>query len=127
MKVIIKEVTEEGQKYHVNFSTEYGNACALWIGEKPQINKEYFVEFEIPDVLCWQKDIIFSDKEECTIGMQNNKFCFIGVFESIEDDGYTVIRLGDNIISIETQGEPPDLGSNVKITANNLLLYDVNY
>ncbi len=98
----------------------------MWNGNKPKINNEYFAEFEIPDVLCWQKDIV-STKDKYSIGTENNKFCLIGLLESIEDDGYAIIRLGDSIVPIVTQGEPPALGTFVKLTTNTLLLYEVSY
>jgi hypothetical protein len=126
MRVKVMEAINQTQGCQVNFSTEYGNATALWSGNEPQINKEYFVELEVSGVLGWQKDINVSE-EKCGISLDSGTVHLVGLFESIEDDGYTVIRLGDSIISIETQGEPPDIGSNVKLTTNNLLLYEVNY
>lgn len=126
MRVKVMEAINQSQGLQVNFSTEYGNATALWSGNEPQISKEYFVELEVPGVLYWQKDITVSE-EVCGIALKSGMVHLVGLFESIEDDGYTVIRLGDSIISIETQGEPPETGSNVKLTTNNLLLYEVNY
>jgi hypothetical protein len=126
MKIIINEVVKKAHGNIINFSTEYGNASALWKGTEPQINKEYFVEFEIPDVLYWRKDII-SAEENCLIATENDKLYLVGFFESIDDDGYTVIKLGDSIVSVETQGEPLALGSFVMLSTNNLLLYEVNY
>ena len=66
----------------------------MWNGSEPQINKEYIVELEIPGVLCWRRDII-SAQEKYLITNRNNKFSLVGIFESIDDDGYAVIRLGE--------------------------------
>lgn len=126
MKIIIKEIINQTQDYSISFSTEYGNANALWNGNKPKINEEYLVEFEIPEILYWQKDIVPSE-DRYKIWTENNRFCLIGLFESIEDDGYTIIRLGDTIVPIETRGEPLVLGAFVKLTSNTLLLYEVSY
>jgi hypothetical protein len=126
MRVIINEVTSQTQGCQVNFSTEYGNATALWCGNEPEVNKEYFIEIEIPGVLYWQKDIAVTD-EKCIILLENSIVHIVALFESIEEDGYTVLRLGDSIISIETQGEAPNIGSNVKLTTNNLVLYQIAY
>ena len=126
MRVKVMEAINQSKGCQVSFSTEFGIATALWNGNEPQINKEYFVELEVPGVLYWQKDITVSEAK-CGILLESGTVHLVGLFESIEDDGYTVIRLGDSIISIETQGEPPDIGSNVKLTTNNLLLYEVNY
>ena len=126
MRIIIKEIVDQTQGYTINFATEYGNASALWRGNQPKIHHEYIVEFEIPDVLCWQKDIV-STEEKYSIGTENNKFCLTGLLESIEDDGYAIIRIGDDIVPIETQGEPPALDTFVKLTTNTLFLYEVSY
>lgn len=126
MKLIIKEVVNQTQGYEVNFSSEYGSATALWSGNEPQVNQEYCTEIEVPGVFYWQKNIAVTE-DECIILSEQNVVHIVALLESIEDDGYTVLRLGDSIISIETQGEPPKVGSNVKLNTNNLLLYEVTY
>lgn len=127
MKIFISEITKNAQdKNIIKFITEYGEAYALWNGTEPQINKEYIVEFEIPDILFWKRDII-SAQEKYLITMENNKFCLVGLFESIDDDGYTVIRIGDSIISLETEGVPFELGSFVRIMTDTIELYEVDY
>lgn len=126
MRITINETSIKKNGYQVNFSTEYGNATALWNGNVPEVKKEYFAEIEIPGILCWQKDISTTD-EKCFILLENNIVHIVALLESIEDDGYTVLRLGDSIITIQTQGKHPNVGSNVKITTNNLLLYEVTY
>lgn len=126
MRILINKVINQKSDYRVNFSTAYGSAIALWKGNKPELDKEYFVEIEVSNVFCWQKDIVVTH-EKCSILSEGNTVQIVAVFESIEKDGYTVLRLGDSIISIETQGEVPPLGSNVKLTANNLILYEVMY
>lgn len=126
MRVIIKEIINQTQGYKVKFSTEYGNASAFWKGNEPHINKEYFVELEVPGVLYWKADIAVTE-ENHIIAVESDTVHLVGLLESIEEDGYTVIRLGDSIISLETLGESPAVGSYVKFTTNNLLLYEVNY
>jgi len=127
MEITINEVIKKTQGNSIiKFATKYGSAYGLWNGTEPQINKEYIVEVDIPAVLCWQIDII-SAQEEYFITIENNKFCLTGLFESIDDDGYLVIRLGESIVSVETQGNPLDLGSFVKLSTDTLVLYEVNY
>jgi len=127
MKINIFEIAKNAKGSNiVKFSTEYGNAYALWNGTEPQISKEYIVELEIPNVLFWKKDIIPAE-EKYLISTENNKFYLVGLFESIDDDGYAIIRLGESIISVETKGEPFELGSFVKLSTDELLLYEVDY
>ena len=127
MKVKIEKVINEGSKNTVMFSTEYGNAKATWNGELPEANKEYFVEFEITDILVWQKNVTLSEKLKNVIGMENDAFYMIGFLESVEEDGYTVVRLGESIVSLEIEGNSLQQGTFVKVKADRLLLYDMNY
>lgn len=127
MKVKVNKVIDEGSKNTVIFSTEYGNAKGIWKGCLPETDKDYFVEFEIPDTLVWQKDVIASERLEDTIGMENDIFYLIGSLESAEEDGYTVIRLGESIVSLDIEGNSLQVGTFVKVKADNLFLYDMNY
>ena len=124
MKIKINEVTNHAGVYHVNFSTEYGSAIALWNGNEPEVNKEYFVEVEVPCVLCWQKDIVVTD-EPCVIWLKNNIVHIVAILESVDDDGYAVLRLGGSIISVMARGDSLSVGSKVKLTTNALALYEV--
>lgn len=127
MKVQINRVINQTKGYTVAFSNVYGSATAFWNGTEPQANKEYFVEIEIPEVLNWQKDITITDMN-CKIEELDNGMAYIsGVLESVEDDGYTVMKIGDSIIAIETQGEPPIIGSYIKFATSSIFLYEVNY
>lgn len=118
MKVLINRVVNLTKGYTVAYSNEYGSTSVFWNGAKPQINKEYFVEIEVPGVLNWQKDITITDMN-CKIEELDNGIAYIsGVLESIEDDGYTIMKIGDSIIAIETQGEPPII-RDVNITRKN--------
>ena len=127
MKVKILEIDQQPSKNFVTFSTEFGVAKALWAGNIPEVYQECFVEFEIPDVLVWGKNIIQSEKLEYSIGMDNDLLYLAGILESVESDGYTVIRLGETIVSIEADGRPFKLGTYVKIKTNRLVLYDIKY
>jgi hypothetical protein len=126
MKITINEVANKNDGCRVHFSTEYGRAVALWNGKEPEINKEYFVEIEVPGILFWQKDIVVTD-EPCIILSKNNLVHIVALLEFVEDEEYTVLRLGDSIISIETCGEPPKVGSKVKFTTHTLVLHEVMY
>ncbi len=121
---IIKNI-ENG--YKVYFSNQYGNATAIWNGDKPLISKEYYAEIEVTGVLIWEKDIFKSDKINRIEELENGKVGLYGVLESIEDDGYAVVRIGDSIVAIETQDVPLKINSCVMVSAENILLYKVDY
>lgn len=127
MKVKINEVIRESSKNLVTYTTEYGSSKGIWIGDAPEIGKEYFVEYEIEDNLIWGDNVKKVEEEQCAIGIEGETLYIIGYLESVEDDGYTVIRLGESIISLVVEGQPFDIGVFVKIEVNELALYDVNY
>ncbi len=127
MKVLFNEITSEDGKYYVSFTSEYGSAKAIWNGSLPTLNKEYFVEIEVYDKLYWRENVIESHDENNKILMENNNCCFIGTVESIDDDGYTVIRIGHNIICIVIEGGALPIGSSVKVIASIVELFDVKY
>lgn len=127
MKINIKEIKSELSRNIVVFSTEFGSAKAIWQGDTPRPNLEYFVEMEISNILTWGRDIIRVDECSYSVGMEGDVLYFIGYIESIDDDGYTVIRLGDSIIAIEVDGNPFPQGVFVKVLANEVSLFNVNY
>lgn len=54
------------------------------------------------------------------------KTFIIGCIEVIEDDGYTVIRFGDSIITIDTEGESFTVGEYVKLVIEKLEFYNID-
>lgn len=126
MKIIVCDIVINSSGISVKFSTEFGKAKAIWIGTDPKIGKEYFVEVEIPDILFWGKDI-FETEEGLQITNENDTISIVGLFESIDEDGYAVLRHGISIIPVVTQGVPCALGTYVKLFANNIILYEVEY
>lgn len=51
-----------------------------------------------------------------------------GCLESIEDDGYAILRIGDSMVSLEVLGAiaiPPE--SFVKIISDEVTLFEVKY
>lgn len=126
LKIKIEKVSAIGGNYRVDFLTEYGISTANWDGDLPEEGKEYFIEIEIGEVLTLGKNLKVSDKGKFTIGMEGDFVTLIGCIESIEEDGYTVLRLGDSIISLEVLGVIP-LDSFVKVISNEVTLFDVKY
>ena len=66
------------------------------------------------------------EKGTFSIGMEEDSISLTGCLESIEDDGYAVLRLGDSIVSLEVIGAiPPE--SIVKVVSDEVTLFDVKY
>lgn len=127
MKVKINEVIRESSIDLVDFSTEYGNARAYWNGSVPEVDKEYFVELEIESALVWGDNVRKVDYGKISIGIEGETLWIIGYLESVDDDGYTIIRLGGTIISLDVTGEPLPAGLLVKVEAEKVILFKVDY
>lgn len=120
MKVKIEECRNENQ---VLFSSEFGSANGNWCVGIPKSGNEYNVEVDLEGLVVFKENLTFSDLKECKIQMKGNKICLIGLLESVEEDGYAVLRLNDYIIPFEISGELPEEGQFVEIEINEIDLY----
>ncbi|MWC27339.1 hypothetical protein [Paenibacillus sp. MMS18-CY102] len=127
MKVLITEVQHIGEKCFVLFQSKLGNGKALWNGNLPAVNNEYHVEIEIHDHLMWGDNMISSPSMQYHIKQMNDGLILTGEIESIDDDGYTVIRLGESIVCVEAMGVPLTIGTFVTIHANDIAFFNLNY
>jgi hypothetical protein len=110
----------------VSFSTGFGEAKAFWEGDKPMQNCEYYVEIDIHDVIILSKNIL-DKKNTYSIQLCDDSIIICGKIDSINDDGYTVIRLGDSIIPFITPDKSLQAGTSVKLSAKYISLYPVYY
>ncbi|MGG0824920.1 hypothetical protein ABE099_18810 [Paenibacillus turicensis] len=127
MKIIIKSFEENNEETKVVFSSEFGEGTAWWQGALPKEGMSYDVEIEIPNVLKWGKDIHETNTHLYSIKIINNRVCFEGEFESISDeDGCMVVRFGNSIILLETEGVPPGVQSFLRFEIDKLIMYENN-
>lgn len=127
MKILVRRVLNQTTPIKVEFSTKFGAAIGYWCTDTPCEGKVYFVELEVDGVLVWGEDLVEHDKDECLIGMTGDKPFIIGKLESVEVDGYTVIRLEESILILLTKGDAMPIGSYVKVVIDKLDIYDCNY
>ena len=127
MKILVEKIIFVDSSIHVDFSTDYGKATALWEGEKPTINFEYHVEIDIDDSLTWEKDIIKNETGEYSIQMHDNRIFLAGMLDSVDDDGYAVLRIGESIITFVTNGIPFVNGSFIKLISKTVTLSQIDY
>lgn len=126
MKIKIEKVSIISGNSKVGFSTEYGNAMANWNGDLPEEGKEYFVEIEIGQTLTLGNNLKICDEGKYSIEMVESSISLTGCLETIDEDGYAVLRLGDSIIPLEVIGAiPPE--SFVKVISDEVTLFNVKY
>ena len=107
--------------------THFGGIKVVWDGDALEIGKVYDVELDIEKVLIWGKDVTLSHNENFSISCEDNVASLYGVLESVDADGYSVLRMGDYIIPFLTQGNSFKIGSRVKITIDSISASPVNY
>lgn len=127
MKIKIVDIEKKEGKTIVTYESEYGSANAFWEGDSPQREKEYFVEIEVSGVLGWGDDIYQSEVEKTGIGeIIDTNTIFNGYLESVDEDGYTTIRIGDSILCVQTKGESCPIGTFVEIIADKVTIFDTD-
>ncbi len=122
---ILKAVPQENGKVEVEFSTQFGRAKGLWMDDLPKVEQSYDIEISIDDVLQWGVDIFKAgDNNFLLQEAENNLFLLQGTLENYEEDGLSVIRLGNSILMVETTGEPQPIGSPVGMKVKTLKVFD---
>ena len=119
----------------VSFTSEFGDAYAQWTGEEPWKGEEpligatYNVEIDIDEDLIWDVNIFASSKNRCSIQVDSDgKIKFTGCLESLEDDGYAILRMGDYIIAFMADSLPNDtVGNYIILNAKQIMVFPFSY
>lgn len=108
MEIKVFEINKQGKdEILIRFSSPYGSAHGYWMDQNPEINKSYHVEFDIPQVLVWGKDIKEAESDEYSVGYDENGNIFIrSMFHSYDESGCLTVRLGESLVLVETKGDP---------------------
>lgn len=127
MKIKVISVIPEKDEMRVVCTTPYGKATVQWKSEVPTVNFSFDIELEIEEDLIWGKNILSSKDGEFVFEDKNGILSICGIFESIDDDGYGILRMGDGIIPFFAIGNSFDVGVSIEINAKNISAYSVNY
>ncbi|MEW4284576.1 hypothetical protein [Priestia koreensis] len=127
MKIkIIKNEEKYNDQILVSFTSEFGSGKARWNGKNPIEGEEYFVELEIPDTVEWRKDVTKSVKDKYCIKSDGNVTMIVCEVETLFEYGCCDFRIGSSIVTLDIEGEPYPRGTFVKISSQNLILYNIN-
>lgn len=127
MRVQINEILQKNSNIVVAFSSRFGGAKAYWDGDEPIANREYHVEVDINNTLVWNKDVLQHENDECSIQLKNDFILISGCIDSIDEDGYTVLRIGDSIIPFLATGDPFQVGTNITLSTETITLSPIDY
>jgi hypothetical protein len=123
MKIHVQEY--DGTNNCVRFDSEIGTAEAKWMGDLPDVGSDYYVEIAINKCLVWGDDIIATESLPHRITQSEVGITLEAILESIDSDGFAVIRLGITLVLIETEGTPPPVGTAVQVRLGELHLSDI--
>ena len=90
------------QNNEIIFETKFGKGKGIWNDNNKVEKKEYIIEFD-SSIIVKYEDIKISSNRVAKIENTGEKTIITGILEEYEDDGYTVMRLGDDIIPFETE------------------------
>lgn len=112
------------QKPRVYFSSEFGQAWANWLENLPDPKQTYHVELSVGDTLTWGLDIAPAPGASHKLEPDGNGVAIYATLEGCEEDGFTVLRLGNSIVMVEAFGEAPPIGTIVRAHIQALTLSD---
>lgn len=87
---------------NVQFTSNYGVGIGKLIDVVPQLNQDYYVEFEIREIFSIL-DFNVVDTEKSIIKRVNDKLLLTMQLIDYEDTGCASFMLGDTVIDIETK------------------------
>lgn len=127
MKVEILSIMYAKPKRLALCNTAYGTVAVQWEGKEPEIGHEYYIELEITDTLVWDEHIFLTDRNVFLVENENEFIILAGILESIDSDGYAVLRVGDSIIPFFARGTPFNIGVNIIVKTHQIAAYPVMY
>jgi hypothetical protein len=127
MRVQILSVdTSFKENPQVHFSSEVGQAWAYWSGDPPTSGQSYHVELSVEYPLTWGVDILPTTDTQHRLELEGAVVAIQGALEVCEEDGFTALRLGRDILMLQTYGDSPSVGTVVRAQVRTLTLSDIN-
>lgn len=123
MKITIKDCNDK----RVLFESEYGIGIATWNDEVLTIPQELHVELDINVSLTFGIDVNLINANIGKISYSENVCIIVGEIESIDEDDYVAIRIGENILCCVIKGLKDFVGKFIEIRTAYLELTNINY
>lgn len=108
----------------VLFTSSYGTGRGTWRGPVRPIRGDYDVEIEVPNALNWGLDIGTVGSNSFGMDTCQEGMTFEGPLEMTYDEGVSVVRIGNSVVSLQTVGTPCPVGSYVRFVARRVELYE---
>jgi hypothetical protein len=126
MLIKIISIAQIDKAISVGFKTMYGCAQGIWESNVlPEEGKSYSTEFDIENEMAWNDNVKLSMSNALTIAKTlDYTFVVNGVLESIDEDDYSVIRMGNKIITCFIKEIPREyIGRHITLSVKKMSLY----
>ncbi|MBA3461952.1 MAG: hypothetical protein H0T46_18470 [Deltaproteobacteria bacterium] len=112
----------------VEVTSPVGPFRAGWHGAPPPIGARRDVEFSFhAHQFTWGVDAVAIDEQPHAIEPgANDDYVLWARIEQLEDGGGLVLRFGPSIVLTGADGDPPPVGSMVRLEVPSITLYDTN-
>jgi hypothetical protein len=124
MRIEILDVDRSSEPPRVRFASALGEAWAHWAGDPPPAGQTFHVELSVQDPLTWGESILPAAETAHRLEPDGSGIAIHATLESCEDDGSTVLRLGNSVLMVDAYGDPPPPGTAVRAYVPALTLYD---
>ena len=123
MLIKVAAILAEHPGLTVSFLTDLGGAVGIWQGESPTVGATCHVELEADGIFTFGERAIQSDADHPSIAFANGMIRITGILESLEDDGFAVIRLADSLMTFMSAGLDSLIGRFIQIEADHIDLH----
>lgn len=127
MKIRVNNIISDNPDCIISCTSKFGDILLTWKDSIPEISKEYDVEFDTDEILTWGDDISLTEESEPEIYMEKDAVVIIGTLESVDDDGFMVVRMENYILTFETQGKALHNGTKIRLKVPSLEAYPFSY
>jgi hypothetical protein len=126
MRIQVFKIVKKENATLIHFSSEYGNAFGVWMGQDfPEI-KEYFVEFDMDESFVFGENIHVCTNDQYAIYCDEQHFVHMrGNLEVNGNDNYC-LRIGKSVMLLDIIGVLPPHITWVELTTAELRIFDTH-
>ncbi|HVV87359.1 MAG TPA: hypothetical protein VHE35_30165 [Kofleriaceae bacterium] len=114
-----------GGEAAVEVRSDLGRFPARWHGPPPAVGARVDVELSLDHRFTWGVDAVAVDEQPHAITpAAGDGVVFLASVDQLDDGGFVGLRLGRSVLMAEADGEPPPVGSTVRLEAPAVTLFD---
>jgi hypothetical protein len=124
MRITVIDCEERDNTYFVEFTCEYGNGVARWIGGRPKRGEAYCVELGFEETLKIGVNVEARPFAVPSITCGKGGVSMMVKVEDVINDQSAVCRFGDDLIFVEYEGDFFAAGTTLRVLLADLLIND---